>query len=100
MANVKVALLRYCGIESGWRRLRVNPFRKGRGWGEDLRVPKGKKILKTGAYQLRWYEGREGALLRRSIPPILRRPAQAWVSGTNGRRLLHVDRKLSALLRN
>lgn len=53
-----MALLRYCLLESGWRRLRVIPFRKGRGWGEELQAPKDKKIVKTGSYQLRWYEGK------------------------------------------
>jgi len=59
MANTRVALLRYCRLESGWRRLRVVPVRKGRGWREELQVPRGQKILKTGGYQVRWYEGRK-----------------------------------------
>ena len=58
MANRKVALLRYCRIGSGWRRLRVNAVHKGRGWSEQVRVPAGQKILEYGDYQLRWYEGK------------------------------------------
>ncbi|MHB1795435.1 MAG: hypothetical protein ACYCPO_10745 [Acidobacteriaceae bacterium] len=57
MANRKVALLRYCCIQSGWRRLPVNPIRKGRGWSEQIKVPPGQTIIEYGAYQLRWYEG-------------------------------------------
>lgn len=57
MANRKVALLRYCRTQSGWRRLRVNPVHKGRGWSEQLSVPSGQSILEHGEYQLRWYEG-------------------------------------------
>lgn len=58
MANRKVALLRYCRIGSGWRRLRVNAIHKGRGWSEQVKVPPGQKILEYGEYQLRWYEGK------------------------------------------
>jgi len=57
MANTKVALLRYCRLDVGWRRLTVTPVRKGRGWGEQIKVPAGKKVLEVGDYQLRWYEG-------------------------------------------
>ncbi len=58
MANLKVALLRYCRTESGWRRLRVKPIRKRRGWEEKIRIPAGQEILERGEYQLRWYEGK------------------------------------------
>lgn len=57
MANTKVALLRYCRLDVGWRRLTIAPVRKGRGWGEQIKVPAGKKVLEVGDYQLRWYEG-------------------------------------------
>lgn len=57
MANVKVALYRYCRTESGWRRLRINPVKKGRGWDERMQVPAGQKVLEFGEYQLRWYDG-------------------------------------------
>jgi hypothetical protein len=33
MANTKVALLRYCRLDVGWRRLTVTPMRKGAGLG-------------------------------------------------------------------
>jgi integrase len=57
MANTKVALLRYCLLDVGWRRLTVTPVRKGRGWAEQIKVPAAKKVLEVGEYQLRWYEG-------------------------------------------
>jgi hypothetical protein len=57
MAKVKVALLRFCRIESSWRWLRVNLYRKGRDWGEELQVPKGKKVVKASGFQLCWYGG-------------------------------------------
>jgi hypothetical protein len=59
MANLKVALYRYCRTESGWRRLRINPVKKGRGWDERITVPAGQKILELGEYQIRWYEGKK-----------------------------------------
>jgi len=57
MANTKVALLRYCRTDAGWRRLRLTAIRKGRGWEERIELPAGLKILEKGEYQLRWYEG-------------------------------------------
>lgn len=57
MANIKVALLRYCRLNVGWRRLAVTPVHKGRGWDEQIKVPAGQKVLEHGEYQLRWYEG-------------------------------------------
>ena len=51
MANIEAALLRYCRINVGWRRLAVNPVRKGRGWDEQIKVPAGQKILEYGEYQ-------------------------------------------------
>ncbi len=57
MPNVKVALLRYCRLDIGWRRLTVTPVRKRRGWDEQIKVPAGTKVLEFGEYQLRWYEG-------------------------------------------
>jgi hypothetical protein len=57
MANIKVALLRYCRINVEWRRLAVTPVRRGRGWDEQIKVRAGQKILEYGEYRLRWYEG-------------------------------------------
>lgn len=57
MANTKVALLRYCLTNAGWRRLRVIAIRKGRGWEERVETTKGTKLLEKGEYQLRWYQG-------------------------------------------
>jgi integrase/recombinase XerD len=57
MANIKVALLRYCLTDAGWRRLRVTAIRKGRGWEERVDTPQGTKLLEKGEYQLRWYQG-------------------------------------------
>ena len=57
MANVQAALLRYCRLNVGWRRLAVTPVRRGRGWDEQIKVPVGQKTLEYGEYQLRWYEG-------------------------------------------
>jgi len=57
MANAKVALLRYCLTDAGWRRLRVTAVRKGRGREERVDTPKGTKLLEKGNYQLRWYQG-------------------------------------------
>ena len=55
MANTKVALLRYCKIASGWRRMRIRTIRKGRGWEEQIQSSE--PILQKGEYQLRWYTG-------------------------------------------
>ena len=63
MANIKVALLRYCRLNIGWRRLAVTPVRKGRGWDEKIKVPAGQKVLEYGEYQLRWYEGSRSIFL-------------------------------------
>ena len=57
MPNLKVALLRYCKLEAGWRRLRVRPVRKGRGWDELIDIPAGSVVSEKGAFQLKWYLG-------------------------------------------
>ena len=57
MANAKVALLRYVRTARGWRRVRVEAIRKGRGWDERLALPGGAEILERGEFQLRWYHG-------------------------------------------
>jgi hypothetical protein len=57
MANCKVALLRYVRIARGWRRIRVEATRRGRGWDERLDAPEGIEILEKGQFQLRWYQG-------------------------------------------
>jgi hypothetical protein len=43
MANLKVALYRYCRTEIGWRRCCVDRGHKGRGWDERIKVPAGQK---------------------------------------------------------
>ena len=63
MANIQVALLRYCRLHVGWRRLAITPVRKGRGWDEKIQVPAGQKVLEYGEYQLRWYEGNRSIYL-------------------------------------
>jgi integrase len=55
MANLKVTLLRYVKTDGGWRRVRVEPIRKGRGWDEKLHAKD--KIHEVGTYQLCWYIG-------------------------------------------
>jgi hypothetical protein len=57
MANSKVALLRYIRIARGWRRVRVEAVRRGRGWDERLDAPEGTEILERGQFQLRWHQG-------------------------------------------
>jgi len=57
MGNSKVALLRYVKIAGGWRRVRVEAVRRGRGWDERLVAPEGAEILEKGQFQLRWYQG-------------------------------------------
>ncbi len=57
MANSKVALLRYVRIARGWRRVRVQAIRKGRGWEERIGAPEGAQVLEKGEFQLRWYQG-------------------------------------------
>ena len=46
MGNFKVALLRYVKTAKGWRRIRVETVRRGRGWDERLDAPEGTEILK------------------------------------------------------
>jgi len=57
MANSKVALLRYIKIARGWRRVRVEAVRRGRGWDERLDAPEGEEILEKGQFRLRWHQG-------------------------------------------
>ncbi len=57
MGNSKVSLLRYVRTTRGWRRVRVQAIRKGRGWDERLALPEGAEILERGEFQLRWYRG-------------------------------------------
>jgi len=57
MGNSKVALLRYVKIAEGWRRVRVEAVRRGRGWDERLDAPEGQEILQKGQFQLRWHKG-------------------------------------------
>ena len=57
MGNSKVVLLRYVKIAGGWRRVRVEAVRRGRGWDERLDAPEGAEILERGQFQLRWYKG-------------------------------------------
>ena len=57
MANAKVALLRYVRTARGWRRVRVEAIRKGRGRDERLVSPGGGDTLERGEFQLRWYRG-------------------------------------------
>jgi hypothetical protein len=57
MANSKVALLRYIRIARGWRRVRVEAIRRGRGWDERIGAPEGAEILERGEFQLRRYRG-------------------------------------------
>jgi hypothetical protein len=57
MANSKVALLRYIRTARGWRRVRVEAIRRGRGWDERIGAPEGAEILERGEFQLRWYRG-------------------------------------------
>jgi integrase len=57
MGNSKVALLRYVKIAGGWRRVRVEAVRRGRGWDERLDLPERSEILQKGQFQLRWHKG-------------------------------------------
>ena len=45
MANSKVALLRYIRIARGWRRVRVDAIRRGRGWDERLDDPARSEVI-------------------------------------------------------
>jgi hypothetical protein len=48
MANSRVALLRHIRIARGWRRVRVEAIRRGRGWDELLDAAEGIEILERG----------------------------------------------------
>ena len=90
MGNSKVALLRYVKIAEGWRRVRVEATRRGRGRDERLDAPEGQEILQKGQFQLRWHKGSRAVYkgvglnlqeaitpatirlrtLRRNVPPV------------------------------
>jgi integrase len=91
MANTKVALLRYCRTETGWRRLRVTAIRKGRGWDERILLPSGAKILEKGEYQIRWYEG-----TRDHFKGVGKDLQEALTSRNNQIALLEAERAASA----
>jgi len=50
MANSKVTLLRYIRIARGWRRVRVDAIRRGRGWDERVDAPEGTEVLEKGQF--------------------------------------------------
>ena len=63
MGNSKVALLRYVKIAGGWRRVRVEAVRRGRGWDQRLDLPDRVAVLKRGIAVVERIDEKEAAVV-------------------------------------